>query len=87
MLKTENLARKKQGKREYLNEIQTQGLIRALNRLFETKVSVPRIRVGKSQSIETLITEEVLLFAKYLRKEQKNWVPRSYSSVGANNRQ
>jgi hypothetical protein len=26
--------------------------------------------------IDTLISEEALLFAKYLRKERKEWVPR-----------
>jgi hypothetical protein len=39
------------------------------------RVKVPRIMVGKTQSIETLI-KEVLLFAKYLRKERKEWKPR-----------
>jgi CRISPR/Cas system-associated endonuclease Cas1 len=31
---------------------------------------------GKRQTIETLISEEALLFAKYLRNEKKEWVPR-----------
>ena len=34
------------------------------------------MQVGKRQTIETLISEEVLLFAKYLRDEQKEWMPR-----------
>jgi hypothetical protein len=28
------------------------------------------------QIVETLINEEALLFAKYLRAERKNWIPR-----------
>jgi len=39
-------------------------------------VDIPRIKVGKKQEIETLINEEVYLFAKYLRKERKEWKPR-----------
>jgi hypothetical protein len=39
-------------------------------------VEIPRIRVGKKQTIETLINEEALLFAKYLRTEKNTWIPR-----------
>jgi hypothetical protein len=34
------------------------------------------IRNGEHQTIETLINEEALLFAKYLRGESKSWAPR-----------
>ena len=34
-------------------------------------VNVERIKVGKRQTIDTLISEEALLFAKYLRNERK----------------
>ena len=34
---------------------------------------VPSARV---QRIETLINEETLLLTKYIREENKNWVPR-----------
>ncbi len=37
---------------------------------------IPRIRVGERQTIETLVSEEALLFAKYLRNEKKDWLPR-----------
>ena len=47
-----------------------------LYRYFELKVEVPRIRVGKQQRIGTLITEEALLLAKFLRDEKKTWMPR-----------
>jgi CRISPR/Cas system-associated endonuclease Cas1 len=50
--------------------------LKILNEYFETKVEIPRIRTGKKQSIETLINEEALLLAKYLRGERKTWIPR-----------
>jgi len=40
-------------------------------------VQVPRIRIGRRQTVETLIDEEALLLAKFLRKEQKAWLPRT----------
>jgi hypothetical protein len=43
---------------------------------FEKSIEVPRIKVGKRQTIETLINEEALLFAKYLRGERNDWIPR-----------
>jgi hypothetical protein len=50
--------------------------MRQLDKFFESHVEVPRIRVGKKQTIETLINEETLLFAKFLRDERKQWTPR-----------
>ena len=44
---------------------------------FERMVNVERIKVGEWQTIDTLISEEALLFAKYLRNERKDWNPRS----------
>jgi len=86
IVKKEKNTRKKIGKREYLNNQLTRQLMKKLEVLFESKVEIPRIRVGKKQTFETLITEEVLLFAKYLRMERENWIPRSYSLVGVDNR-
>jgi hypothetical protein len=51
-------------------------MIDKLNVYFQTRVSIPRIRMGKKQEIETLINEEALLFARYLRNEGKGWKPR-----------
>jgi len=34
------------------------------------------MRIGGRQTIETLISEEALLFAKFLRDERKTWTPR-----------
>jgi hypothetical protein len=44
-------------------------------------VNVQRIKVGEWQTIDTLISEEALLFAKYLRNERKNWSPRTPYTV------
>lgn len=51
-------------------------LLKEINRFFEVKVEVKRIRQGEHQTLETLINEEAQLFAKYLRGEAKSWVPR-----------
>jgi len=45
-------------------------------RYFESMVEIPRIKHGKRQTLETLINEEALLFAKYLRDECETWTPR-----------
>ena len=42
----------------------------------EKTVDIPRINVGKKQTVETLVNEEALLFAKYLRNEKEKWTPR-----------
>jgi hypothetical protein len=42
----------------------------------ESKVDIPRIKVGEVQTLETLVSEECLLLAKYLRCERKTWIPR-----------
>ena len=59
-----------------MNEADTRGFMRALDQYFETMVEIPRIRVGKRQTIETLISEEALLLARYLRNERNKWTPR-----------
>lgn len=61
----------RKGKREYLNDPLTNELMRELNAYLESKVEVPRIRHGSKQTLETLINEEALLLAKYLRNERK----------------
>jgi hypothetical protein len=35
------------------------------------------MKVGEKQTTETLINEEALLLAKYLRNEKKAWIPRT----------
>jgi len=42
----------------------------------ESTDEIPRIRHGKRQTLDTLISEEALLLAKYLSSERRNWTPR-----------
>jgi len=51
-------------------------MMKQLNGYFKSMVEIPRARAGERQSIETLINEEALLFAKYLRNERQTWQPR-----------
>jgi hypothetical protein len=32
--------------------------------------------MGQQQEVETLISEEALLFAQYIRNEKNEWIPR-----------
>jgi CRISPR-associated protein Cas1 len=75
-VKSEVLSRKRKGKRQYLNDFQTNSFVKELNLFFQNKVRMSRVRMGKQQEIETLINEEALLFARYLRNERKEWKPR-----------
>jgi len=76
VVKTEVISKNRTGKRIFLNNSQADKLIETLNLIFYKQVEIPRIKMGKKQSIETLINEEALLLAKYLRGEKKTWVPR-----------
>jgi len=49
---------------------------------FELTVEIPRIKVGKKQTFGTLINEEALLLAKFLRNEKKEWSPRIVDIFG-----
>ena len=75
IFKTEQHSDKK-GKRQYLNNNLTKGFTKKLDLFFQSTVEIPRVKVGKKQEIETLINEEALLFAKYLRGEKTTWIPR-----------
>ena len=75
-VKVEVVNRRRTGKREVLNKEETGGILRELNRFFDNRVAVKWLRNGEYQTLETLINEEAQLFAKYLRDETKNWVPR-----------
>ena len=50
-----------------------------MKRALENKVEIPRVRYGYKQSLDTLINEEALLFAKFLRNEKQSWIPRIVS--------
>jgi CRISPR/Cas system-associated endonuclease Cas1 len=74
--KTEKISGQKRGKQEYLNDAETRECTAKLADYFETLVEIPRFKVGKRQTIETLISEECLLCAKYLRAEKGSWSAR-----------
>jgi len=75
-VKSDSVSQKRKGKREYLNDTETRRMTKELQEYFESKVEIPLIRHGKRQKIETLINEEALLLAKYLRNEKLTWNPR-----------
>ena len=75
-LKDEDFSSTRKGKRQYLNDKMQKEFLKRLNAFFMTKVDIPRIMRGENQEIETLINEEALLFAKYLRGEKPHWNPR-----------
>jgi len=70
------MSTKKIGKREYLKDSKTRDFTSKLNDYFEILVEIPRIRVGKRQTIETLINDEAWLFGQFLREESSVWKPR-----------
>lgn len=76
ILKTEYASNNRKGKREHLNDSLTKDFVEKLNKYFLTIIEIPRIMRGEKQEIETLINEEALLFAKFLRNERQTWKPR-----------
>jgi CRISPR-associated protein Cas1 len=73
---TDFMMKLKMGKRIHLCEYETDSLAEDLNGLFGKIVDIPRIKHGNKQTIDTLISEETFLLAKYLRNELKDWKPR-----------
>ncbi len=76
VLVTDFMMHLKMGKKIYLKKHETDCLAEDLNKFFDRMVDIERIKVGNRQTIDTLISEEALLFAKYLRQERKEWIPR-----------
>lgn len=74
--KTKHNVSNRQGKREYLSDSKTNDLARRFYAYLDWHIKIPRIRHGDRSSIETLISEEALLLAMYLRNEKKYWIPR-----------
>jgi len=74
--KVEDVSRSRRGRREYLNDEKTREFMTFLDEFFDSKVDIPRLKHGDKQSISSLIKEEAVLLGKYLRKEEKNWIPR-----------
>jgi CRISP-associated protein Cas1 len=76
VLVTDFMMHLKMGKKIHLKEYEADSLAEDLNAFFDYMVNVERIKVGKRQTVDTLISEEALLFAKYLRQERTVWIPR-----------
>jgi CRISPR-associated protein Cas1 len=66
----------RKGKRSFLNKKRNKEFLDKREEYFQMKVSIPRVRGGKKQELETLINEEAQLFARYIRCKRKSWVPR-----------
>lgn len=60
-------------KRIHLNKRKTIELTNKLYNYFQHKVFIPRIKHEGRQEIESLINEETMFMAKYLRNERKRW--------------
>jgi CRISPR-associated protein Cas1 len=80
-MKHEDYSSKRKGEREYLNKALAKDMMRRLNSFFESIVNVPRVKHGNKQTLETLINEETMLFARYLRGEKPTWHPRIVGSA------
>ena len=79
VLRDEDFSTNRKAKRQYLNKKMQNEYLKRLNAYFLSKIKVPRIRRGQRQELETLINEEALLFAQYLRNERQTWSPRTVS--------
>ena len=73
---TDFMMKVKMGKKIHLKEYEADSLAEDLNTLFDNLVGIERIKQGKRQTVDTLISEEALLLAKYLRNERREWIPR-----------
>jgi CRISPR-associated protein Cas1 len=76
VLREEPFSSTRKCKRYYLKQEMNAEFTRKLNSSFARLIEIPRIKVGRKQKFETLISEEALLFAKYLRGEKTHWEPR-----------
>ena len=65
LLVTDFMVHLRMGKRIHLCDYATNELTEALDSLLERIVEVPRTRIGSRETIETLVSEEALLFAKF----------------------
>ena len=76
MMQREDYSSNRKGERQYLSKPLTKDMMKKLNAFFESMVDIPRVKHGNKQTIETLINEEALLFAQYLREEKPTWNPK-----------
>ena len=59
------------GKRIHLYEFEADGLADGLSSLFNNTIDIPRTKHGSKQTLGTLISEEALLMARFLRNEKQ----------------
>lgn len=85
MMQREDYSSNRKGERQYLSKPLARDMMNKLNSFLESIVEIPRVRHGNKQTVETLINEEALLLARYLRNERPIWVPRlpSWSTARA----
>ena len=76
VVKDEAFSSSRKGKRQYLNGAKNGEFLKRLNLYFKCKVEISRIKVGKKQEIESLINEEALQLARFVRTEIPHWEPR-----------
>lgn len=65
----------RKGKRAFLNKARNKEFLDRLEDYFQTRVNVPRVRMGKKQELETVINEEAMLLASFIRGK-RIWEPR-----------
>lgn len=65
----------KKGRRQFLSDDQTKIFLEQLDAYFNSKIEIPRIKHGKTQTLSTLISEEALLLGRYLCSEIPEWSP------------
>ena len=51
-------------------------MMKELDAFFQLRVEIPAMRHGNSKAIETLISEEAQILAKFIRADKKGWIPR-----------
>jgi len=79
VLVTDFMMRLKMGKRIHLCEFEADSLADGLSSLFDREVEIPRMKYGKKQTFDTLVSEEAFLLARFLRSERETWIPRIVS--------
>jgi CRISPR/Cas system-associated endonuclease Cas1 len=76
MMQREDYSSNRKGERQFMSKPLAKDMMKKLNAFFESIVEIPRVKHGNKQTVETLINEEALLLARYLRNERPTWVPR-----------
>lgn len=64
-------------RRIVLREYEKNELVDDIFSFFDQIIEIPRIKIGFKSTINTVINEEALMFAKFLRGETKEWKPRT----------